>query len=92
MKTKKHENQEKWRQIVSEAESYPASLAAYCRNKGIPKGTFYHWRNKLKAKNPIQKGTPLNPFSRVEVVDTRPVLPDAKWVAEFIHHLMGRSK
>ena len=92
MKTKKQENQEKWHQIVSEAESYPSSLAAYCRIKGIPKGTLYHWRRVFQAKSAIQKVAPLNPFSKVEVVHSHPALPDAKWVAEFVHHLMGHTK
>lgn len=92
MRNKKLENQEKWRQIVREAESCPASLAAYCRNKGIPKGTLYHWRRKLQEGSLLQNVTSVNPFSRVEVVASRPALPDAQWVAEFVGHLMGYSK
>ncbi len=92
MKTKKQENLDKWRQIVKEAESYPASLAAFCRYRGISKGSLYGWRRKLKESAPIRNITPLNPFSGVDVVDSRPALPDAKWVAEFVHHLLGCSK
>ena len=93
MKTKKVENQENWRQLVNEAEGYPASLAAYCRTKGISKSKFYFWRKKFQKGDSARSMTPINPFSRLEVVaDSRPPLPDAQWVAEFVHHLLGAGK
>ena len=92
MKSKKQQNQEKWRQIIKEAERYPGSLAAYCRDKGVSYGSLNLWRSKLQERIPTRNVTPINPFARLEVIDSPSSLPDAKWVAEFIHHLIGASK
>lgn len=46
------EKEKHWTEIIEEARRYPAGVAAYCRDKGVNKNTYYVWFNRLRAKHP----------------------------------------
>ena len=39
---------EQWRQIISEQPASGLSIAAYCRQRGVPEASFFTWRRKLR--------------------------------------------
>lgn len=51
------EKEQYWTKIIEEARSYPAGVAAYCRDHKTNKNTYYKWLEKLREKHP--EWTPL---------------------------------
>lgn len=78
---------EYWREQVRLSEAFDGTAAEFCRQNNVNPASFYIWRKKLKnsgCRGVIVK----SPFVAVEVIpNPRRPLPDAKWVAELIHHL-----
>ena len=89
MNTKDRRKSDEWRAQVHEAEAHPGGVAAYCRTKGIPLATMSYWRKKFRDDASEMR---LSPFVRAEVVAAQPILPDAKWLAEFLNHLVRSSQ
>ena len=49
-----------WAKTVAEQEESGLSVPAFCREKGVCAGSFYHWRRRLRtADEPVR-------FARVE--------------------------
>lgn len=52
-----------WAKTISEQEGSGLSVPAFCREKGVCAGSFYHWRRRLRAaEDPV----------RFALVETRP--------------------
>jgi len=75
------------------------TLKAYCAEQKISHHTFSYWRAEIKKEHggkganlPQSKFVPVSiaPLPRREA-PIRTELPDAKWVAEFIRHLLRES-
>ncbi len=80
-------NREFWQKHVLLASQHAEGSVGYCREHGLDVVQLYKWRSQLKKVS-----RPLKPFARVEVVDLKPKLPEAKWVAEFVHHFLRGAK
>lgn len=48
----KEERKAYWVGIIQESRSYPAGIAAYCRDKGVQQNNYYHWFHRLRAEHP----------------------------------------
>ena len=76
-----------WRHHISRRRALNSRVTQYCRAEGLSPFTFRYWEKKLGGGS-----RPLPAFVPVEVVPVLPtaketLLPDAKWLAEFILHL-----
>lgn len=40
---------EQWRKVISEQPASGLSIAAYCRQRGVPEASFFSWRRKLRG-------------------------------------------
>jgi len=82
-----------WRQHIELANQYPDGILKYCAANGLASQTFYKWKRNLnsRAKKTPAKLMPTSPFAEVRVckpeVVRKLILPDAKWLAEFILQL-----
>ncbi len=93
MKRTHLENVKFWQQHIESAKSFPGSIHAYCRAQKIDSSSFYQWRKKLS----IQQGSRCTKPEFVPVVVSRREddasamsmsSPEARWVAEFVAHLV----
>lgn len=81
---------EKWRLLIAEAENHPKSMRQYCLERGIPIQSLYSKRAEIRKSDVLLSQEECrNPFSRVEIVPVEHQLPDPKWVADFVRHLMA---
>ena len=88
-------NQEKekfWREKMAEAKEHGGSIDGFCREQGLSSSTFSYWRKRFrdgesKGLVPVAKFIPVEVSSRC-----RAPLPDPRWLAEFIGHLMGDER
>jgi hypothetical protein len=92
MQSKKTSKEKYWRSQLAAAEQFPGSQREFCNSQGLSIHTFQYWRQKLSPRKNIRDMQPVKPapFVEVEVMPSRSLaLPDAKWLAEFIHHLQA---
>ena len=92
----REENANRWKKWVEGAEGYSGAMKTYCMEKGITVVALRYWRKKLKIKPPEVLEKP-SPFMSVEVLTGEkvipiPVMPEPKWVAEFIFHLSSNFR
>ena len=59
----KEEDLARWRGLVSEQVASGTSVAAFCRDRGLPDWQLYEWKKRLRA-------TEMTPFIAVEVAST----------------------
>ena len=102
MDVEKNNKIEFWRNHLVAAQSDPNGITAYCKLHGLRSATYYGWRKKLKVgisePKKVSIGRPKIPRSpflpvAVSVPETKfqnrsPALPNAKWVAEVMLHLI----
>ena len=63
-----------WTKTIAEQEASGLSVPAFCREKGVCAGSFYHWRRRLRTVDePV----------RFALVETRPA-PDCAAPLELI--------
>ena len=63
-----------WAKTIAEQEESGLSVPAFCREKGVCAGSFYHWRRRLRAADePV----------RFALVETKPA-PDCAAPLELI--------
>jgi transposase-like protein len=48
----KHASATKWRRLLRQQQASGWSVAAFCRQTGIPQASFYFWRKKLRGERP----------------------------------------
>jgi hypothetical protein len=79
-----------WISHIEGAKGYSGGLDSYCREKQISRPAFYYWKAKLAKESKPMK---LPSFIPVEVTRgmerATGLLPDPRWLAEFIHHLQA---
>lgn len=86
------EKEKRWQERLEAANVHPGGLAAYCRENQVSRSALDYWRKKIR-KATLQRLNQPRPFIPIEVLEAelrianKPVLPDAKWVAEVILHL-----
>ena len=81
-----------WREQVRQADSFNGTATEFCRERGLNLAPFYFWRKRFRTETRSHGRPPVaSPFVAVEVLpqDRGDWLPDAKWLAEFVHHLRG---
>lgn len=86
MQSKRRNSEARWFALVTEAEESGLSAAQFCRERGLSAESFYMWRKRLSGQR--RAVVRENPFACVEVVERGAKMPDAKWVAEFLHHFL----
>lgn len=59
-----------WKGVIEEWNTSGKPIAIFCREKNIPKTTFYYWHYKLQDK-PIKKKEPS--FAPVKIIDNGPI-------------------
>ena len=81
-----------WPAEVALFEKYNGSLAGFCRSRGLSEVRFRYWEQKLR-KPRMSKAISVSPFVSVKVEPKESIsmasLPDPRWLAEFILHLIG---
>lgn len=92
--TLKEQKAKFWSNHLEHANQYPEGILKYCEVNGLASQTFYKWKLRLQSqvvKSPPAKRLIKNPFAEVQVCEPEVVhqqlLPDAKWLAQFIFHL-----
>lgn len=90
MSTINQEKEKYWREKVAQAERREGeSLEAFCRSQGFSQSALGYWRKKFRE--PQGKAVVPSKFIPIEIArsESRGGLPDPRWLAEFIGHLMG---
>ncbi len=85
-----------WEKHIEEAALFSGGVQRYCKSQGLNLSTYYHWRGKLaspKARSTKKQQSSFLPvvvkapeFDPTQLMPTR--LPDPKWVAEVMTHLI----
>jgi len=100
MKNENNKKLEFWRNHVIGAESHPDGTSTYLREHGLKSPTYFTWRKKLKKIDSHATILPSSPFLPVVVGNNKKPniinsknklnenLPDPKWVAEVMLHLV----
>jgi hypothetical protein len=86
-----------WQEQVRRAETHQGGLADYCRRTGISVNSLNYWRRKLNRGSIAQEREVIPAFLPVEVMsgaanDREIPLPDPKWVAEVMLHLLSQAE
>jgi hypothetical protein len=63
-----------WAKTISEQEESGLSVPAFCREKGVCAGSFYHWRRRLRT---------VEEHVRFALIETKPA-PDCAAPLELI--------
>lgn len=82
-----------WQSHIEAAKSFRGSAARYCDREQISLQSFYQWRKRLSSGIPSRYA---NVFVPVEILPAsspqnfqqRTSLPDPKWTAAFVSHLL----
>ena len=84
------EREVSWPAEVERFERHSGSLAGFCRSRGLSPVRFRYWVQKLD-KRKKGSGVSVSPFTavKVEAKIAGTLLPDPRWLAEFILHLSG---
>ena len=94
------ENQRRWMEQVQQAEKRTGSLRSYCKEQGISVSAMKYWSRKLgKAEGSRSSSPCMSRFVPLQV-DPAPleqdpkkeVLPDPRWVAEILLHLIRGAR
>jgi len=72
MKVRGTEAEAKWRELISEQEQGGKSVAAFCRERGVPASQMFYWKRRLQER-PADGFVQLTvePASKSEQVATR---------------------
>ena len=78
-----------WRKHVESAKSFPGSAREYCERHALEVQSFYQWRKKLAVSDSKRPSFVPVVLSELEQ-ESLPTayLPDARWTAEFLRHLL----
>ena len=97
MKRNQSSREKFWKAHIAEAEAFGGTAAQYCRFRNLSIQSFYCWRKKFSAT--VDEKIQTSNFVPVavsrddfDVFNDQPhetlTLPDPKWVADFVMHLM----
>lgn len=93
---KRTSNENQWQEHLRKAHLHPGGVSAYCREAGLARSTASYWHAKFSERRVDRSPTQNPAFISVQVLepaDDTPSsqLPDAKWVAEILHHLANKN-
>ncbi len=82
-----------WHKHIEAAKSFPGNAVEYCAQEKIRLQSFYQWRRRFAA---LQIPVRTNAFAPVELLTASRAenlrqshpLPDPKWAAIFVSHLL----
>ena len=90
----KSDRSEFWRQQLVEFSQYQGTQSQFCRERGFCPHLLHYWRKKFLGhrRGQVKELVPVSPFvpvmvERVSRSTPTASLPNAKWLAELIHHL-----
>ncbi len=66
--------QKKWQELIRQQEQSKLSVSAFCRQHGFSDQSFYNWRKRLAADEPV----------RFALVDANPLEADRRASLELI--------
>ena len=76
-----------WQEHVKRAGGHAEGIKGYCREHDLGNSSFHYWKKKLGMKSPPPMPPPR--FTPVEIVPATRAgarqLPNAAWLAEFLH-------
>ena len=88
-----------WNQHLLGAEAHGRGIGAYCEEHGLSKAMYYKWKKKLQAMKSVPSQIPSFLPVKIKEAKSKPSdnsktldLPDARWVAEVITHLIRGLK
>ena len=90
------EKEQFWKTHILQSKAFDGSVIKYCESQGIAIHKFKYWKYELEKRSSV-KSTKPSPFLPVQIKEpeTKPRnslktsdLPDARWVAEVITHLI----
>jgi hypothetical protein len=87
MKPNKEEKRRFWQDKVALFERSGQKPTTFCREQGLSTHALFYWRRRLKEQQVIPSFVQL--AVRQDSISGPQQLPDPKWLAEFIGHLMG---
>jgi hypothetical protein len=83
-----------WEGQLALVESSGQRSTEFCRQRGLSCSAFAYWKRRLR--NRPTKAVVVPKFIPVEIkaphTRERVALPDPRWLAEFIGHLMGGDR
>ena len=65
MQQRRRESWSKWRGLLADQAASRQSIAAFCRERGVPVSQFFAWKKRLRA-------AAARPFLEVQLVETKP--------------------
>lgn len=68
------EQREEWRQRIEGQEQSGVSIRAYCKQHGLGEHSFYSWRQRLRAEQPVG----------FALVETRPARREERQAIELV--------
>jgi hypothetical protein len=87
-----------WSKHHKAAEIHPAGIGSYCNEQKISSTMYYKWKKKIalvRSKElkpvflPVEIKEAKNSIEMVALLKKRhAILPEAKWVAEVLSHLI----
>jgi hypothetical protein len=87
-----------WSQHLAAAKKFNGGRQKYCDTHGLKLATFYQWKKKIEGLTRPRKRRAFVPAiiqeiqpARAEKIDQRS-LPDARWVAEVLSHLIAATR
>ena len=93
------ESQRIWMERLDRFRRHQGSMSEFCRREGITVAGLSYWLKKQTASgaSPALRRPPLSAFAAVEIVnegnmpvyESRGDLPDPRWTAEFLKHLLS---
>ena len=69
--------EKKWLELIRQQEQSKLSVSAFCRERGFSDQSFYHWRKRLMASQPVRfalvdanasGADPVAPTERIELI------------------------
>jgi len=95
---KSQERMKFWRQHIEAQKLRRESVTIYCAREKISIYSFYNWRKRLSTSQRSAVPVVVTPFASVEIMNStrskqasesgRRHLPDPKWTAAFVSHLL----
>lgn len=87
MKPNKEEKRRFWQEAVALFEKSGQGPTSFCRERDLSTHALFYWRKRLREQQVVPSFVQLE--VRQDATPSPRQLPDPKWLAEFIGHLMG---
>ena len=94
MRTSSNSKIKFWSDHLAAAAVHSAGVGSYCKEHGLSLTMYYKWKTKLQkatVEKPSAVFLPVTVAAKAMTVEPKlntHALPDAKWVAEVLAHLL----